>query len=90
MWPDTGQIWRSDGSQELPRSGRLAALPARGSGPTGPPGVNAGAPGPPPCQGTTGTMGRSRTAGARRLAARQGGVWSSSKGSEGWNAPEKP
>lgn len=41
----------------LPRSGRLAALPARGIGPPGAPGVNAGPRGPAPCQGTTGTMG---------------------------------
>lgn len=44
-------------AQELPRSGRLAALPARGIGPPGAPGVNAGPRGPAPCQGTTGTMG---------------------------------
>ena len=44
-------------ARELPRSGRLAALPARGTGPPGAPGVNAGPRGPAPCQGTTGTMG---------------------------------
>lgn len=46
--------------RDLPRSGRLAALPARGSGPPGAPGVNAGPRGPASCLGTTGTMGVGR------------------------------
>ena len=78
-----GETFLSLLAQELPRSGRLAALPARGSGPPGAPGVNAGPRGPAPCQGTTGTMGGGE-AELRGLGSPSrgspGGVWSSAMG----------